>query len=85
MILLDQIMPGMSGEDTLNEMKEMDILKDTPVMLIWGDDPDSLKIKKDRLDGIYKCVCVTGKAAMEKYLSKHEPDGVMHVVTKDTV
>lgn len=55
-------------------MKEMDILKDTPVMLIWGNDPDSLKIEKDRLDGIYKCVCVTGKAAMEKYLSKHEPD-----------
>ena len=27
-----------------------------PVMLIWGDDPDSLKIEKDRLDGIYKCV-----------------------------
>ena len=25
-ILLDQMMPGMSGEDTLNEMKEMDIL-----------------------------------------------------------
>ena len=137
-ILLDQMMPGMSGEDTLNEMKAMDILKDTPVialtadaimgakenyiskgftdylskpvkyetmelilkeyipkekqlspsgvdelpvMLIWGDDPDSLKTEKDRLDGIYKCVCVTGQAAMEKYLSKHEPDGVMHVIT----
>ena len=51
-----------------------------PVMLIWSDDPDSLKDAKDRLDGIYKCVCVKGEKARDKYLEKHEPAGIMHAV-----
>ncbi|MBP5310013.1 MAG: response regulator [Lachnospiraceae bacterium] len=136
-ILLDQMMPGMNGEDTLNKMKELDILHDTPVIaltadaingakegyimkgftdyiskpvkyevlemalkeyipkekqlapsgadelpivLIWGSDPDRLKEEKERLDGIYKCVCVVGEKAKDKYLEKHKPDMVMHFI-----
>ncbi|MBR5116614.1 MAG: response regulator, partial [Lachnospiraceae bacterium] len=135
-ILLDQMMPGMSGEETLNEMVRLDILHGTPVValtadaiigakesyiekgftdyiskpvkyevleavlkeyipkekqlspsgadelpvvLVWGDDPEKLKEEKLRLDGIYKCVCVTGQKAMEKYLEKHEGANVLHV------
>ena len=135
-ILLDQMMPGMSGEETLAEMKEQGILNGTPVialtadaiigaresyidkgftdyiskpvkyevlenvlkiyipkekqlspngadelpvMLIWGDDPEKLKQEKLRLDGIYKCVCVVGQSAKDKYLEKHSPDGILHI------
>ncbi|MCR5507404.1 MAG: response regulator, partial [Lachnospiraceae bacterium] len=136
-ILLDQMMPGMSGEEALNEMVRLDILKGTPVialtadaiigakesylakgftdyiskpvkyevleavlkeyipkekqlspsgadelpvMLIWGDDPAKLKQEKIRLDGIYKCVCVVGEAAKDKYLKTHETSGIMNIV-----
>ncbi|MCR4850351.1 MAG: response regulator [Lachnospiraceae bacterium] len=135
-ILLDQMMPGMNGEETLNELKNSDILNGTPVIaltadaiigakesylekgftdyiskpvryeileivlkeyipkekqlspsgsdelpvvLIWGDDPDKLKTEKERLDGIYRCVCVTGEKAKDKYLSNHTPDLIMSV------
>ncbi|MCR4787447.1 MAG: response regulator [Lachnospiraceae bacterium] len=135
-ILLDQMMPGMNGEETLNELNRLDILNGTPVIaltadaiigakesylekgftdyiskpvkyevielvlkeyipkekqltpsgadelpvaLVWGDDPDKLKAEKDRLDGIYKCVCVTGEKAKDKYLEKHIPDVIMYV------
>ena len=50
-----------------------------PVMLLWGTDADRLRDEKDRLQDIYKCVCVVGSTAKEKYLSKHKPDGVMQV------
>ena len=136
-ILLDQMMPGKNGEQTLAEMKELDILKGTPVialtadailgakenylakgftdylskpvkyesledilrryipaekqlpppteeelpvLLIWGDNPEALRREKERLDGIYKCVCVTGSKARDKYLEKHALDSEMHVV-----
>ncbi|MCR4793199.1 MAG: response regulator [Lachnospiraceae bacterium] len=135
-ILLDQMMPGMSGEATLAEMKEKGLVETTPVvaltadaiigarenyiamgftdylskpvkyeqlekllkeyipsekqlvhrqadelpvMLIWGDDPDLMKLERERLDGIYKCICVTGEKARDKYLEKHKPTAVMHV------
>ncbi len=135
-ILLDQMMPGMSGEETLNELREKDLLQGTPVialtadaiigakenylakgftdyiskpvkyevlelalrqyipkekqlspggadelpvMLIWGNDSERLKAEKDRLDGIYKCVCVVGEKAKDRYLEKHRPDGMMHL------
>lgn len=139
-ILLDQMMPEMTGEEALQEMNRLDILKGTPVialtadaivgakesyvamgftdylskpvkydvmeqvlkryipqkkqltpdtageagaplpvLLIWGDDPAKLKEAKEQLGGTYKCVCVNGSAAMEKYLAKHEPYGVLHV------
>ena len=136
-ILLDQMMPGMNGEETLLKMKQMDILKETPVialtadaiigakenylqkgfndyiskpvkysvleqvlkeyipkekqlipdrnadlpvMLIWGNDSDRLKLEKEKLESIYKCVCVVGEKAKEKYLEKHDAQVVMHVV-----
>ena len=135
-ILLDQMMPGLNGEDTLKVMKEKDILNDTPVialtadaiigaregyiakgftdyiskpvkyeilelvlkeyipkekqlspsgsdelpmLLIWGNDPEKLKTEKERLDGIYKCICVVGEKAKDKYMEKHVPAGVMHI------
>ncbi|WP_185752407.1 ATP-binding protein [Butyrivibrio sp. AE2032] len=135
-ILLDQMMPGMNGEETLSEMLRLGILDGTPVvaltadaiigaresyiqkgftdyvskpvkydalekvlkqyipkekqlvhtaadelptMLIWGNDSDKLKAEKERLDGIYKCVCVVGEKARDKYLEKHKPVGVMHI------
>ena len=53
--------------------------EELPVLLIWGDDSERLKQEKERLSGTYKCVCVTGQASMEKYLSTHEPSGVLHV------
>ncbi|MBO4338212.1 MAG: response regulator [Lachnospiraceae bacterium] len=141
-ILLDQMMPGMNGEDTLREMKDRDILKGTPVlaltadaisgarenyiskgftdyiskpvrydilelvlreylpkekqlapsgadelpvMLIWGDDPELLRKERERLDGIYKCVCVTGEKARDKFLEKKKPAGVLHVTGGETV
>lgn len=136
-ILLDQMMPKKSGEETLAEMRELNILKDTPVialtadaiigaresyitkgftdyiskpvkyevleavlkeyipkdkqlspsgadelpvMLIWGDDPEKIKQEKVKLDGIYKCICVTGEEAKDKYLKKHDPAGIMQIV-----
>jgi signal transduction histidine kinase/CheY-like chemotaxis protein len=136
-ILLDQMMPGMSGEETLIKMNEMDILKgtpvialtadaimgakdnylkkgfndyiskpvkysvleqalkeylpkekqlipdrnaDLPVMLIWGNDPDRLRLEKDKLESIYKCICVVGEKARDRYLEKHDVQAVMHVV-----
>ncbi|MCR4586217.1 MAG: response regulator [Lachnospiraceae bacterium] len=135
-ILMDQMMPGMNGEETLNALKEKDILHGTPVvaltadaimgaednylskgftsylskpvkyealekvlkkllpkekllnpnrehelpvLLMWGNDLEKLKKEKERLDGTYRCICVTGSKAMEKYLEKHTPDAVMKV------
>lgn len=135
-ILLDQMMPGMSGEATLNSMKEQDLLKGTPVIaltadaiigaresymekgftdyiskpvkyevlelvlkeyiprekqlapsgadelpvvLMWGNDTSALKAEKERLDGIYRCVCALGEKGRDKYLEKHNPDAVMFV------
>ena len=135
-ILLDQMMPGMNGEETLNELKRLDLIKDTPVIaltadaiigakesyiekgftdyiskpvkyevlelvlkeyipkekqlspsgsdelpvvLIWGNDPEKIKAEKERLDGVYRCVCATGEKARDKYLEKHTPDLIMSV------
>ena len=136
-ILLDQMMPGMNGEETLKEMKKREMLQDTPVIaltadaimgakenyiskgftdylskpvkyeeleqllkvyipkekqltprvdeelptiLIWGDDSERLRKEKERLSGIYKCVCAVGEKAKDKYLEKHEPSNVMHII-----
>lgn len=135
-ILLDQMMPGMSGEMTLNQMIKQDILNGTPVIaltadavmgakesylskgftdylskpvkynmleqilkayipcekqqipgaaeelpvvLIWGEDSKKLREEKERLEGVYKCVCVVGEKARDKYLETHETDRVMHL------
>jgi signal transduction histidine kinase/CheY-like chemotaxis protein len=137
-ILLDQMMPGMNGEETLKNMKDMDILHGTPVialtadaimgakegyiskgftdylskpikydkleellkkyipeekqlelkpqneglptMLIWGTDADRIRNAKENLSDHYKCTCVVGTKAMEKYLEKHSPDAVLHII-----
>ena len=136
-ILLDQMMPNMSGEETLAEMNNLGIIGDTPVIaltadaisgakekymskgftdylskpvkhddlehmlkkyipkekqldpsgsdelpiaLIWGDDPDKIKEAKAKIDGIYKCACAVGEKAMKKYMEKHNPDTVMHIL-----
>ena len=50
-----------------------------PVALVWGDEPKRLKDEKERLEGIYKCVCVVGEAARDKYLGRHTPDMVIQV------
>lgn len=141
-ILLDQMMPGMSGEATLNSMKEQDLLKGTPVIaltadaiigaresymekgftdyiskpvkyevlelvlkeyiprekqlapsgadelpvvLLWGNDTSALKAEKERLDGIYRCVCASGEKGRDKYLEKHNPDAVMFIKEKANI
>ena len=57
--------------------------KELPVLLIWGSDSKRLREEKERLEGMYKCVCVVGSRAMERYMEKHEPDAVMHVFGKE--
>ncbi len=136
-ILLDQMMPEMNGEETLKAIKEMNILGNTPVIaltadaimgakesyiakgftdyvskpvkyekleetlkkylpaekqmvkmaqkeelptaLIWGTDSDKIRDAKERLFGEYRCTCVVGSKAKDKFLEKHEVDAVMMV------
>lgn len=61
-----------------NEIKT-ETPKDLPVLLVWSDDSEKLKTAKEQLSASYKCVCVVGEEAKEKYLSKHEPYGVLHL------
>ncbi len=44
-----------------------------------GDDSEAVGREKDRLGSIYKCVCVVGEKARDKYLEKHNADAVMRV------
>lgn len=55
--------------------------REKPTILLWGTDPTALRIERERLEGIYRCVLVNGEKAKEKYLEKHEPDAVMEVRT----
>jgi hypothetical protein len=50
-----------------------------PVVLLWGNDASALRAEKERLDGIYRCVCASGEKGRDKYLEKHDPDAVMFV------
>ena len=142
-ILLDQMMPGLSGEDTLKELKARNILGDTPIIaltadaiagakenyiemgftdyiskpvkydrleqvlkqylpkekqltppaanhnmptvLLWGNDPEAVRAEKERLDGVYKCVCAIGTAARDKYLAKNKPMAVIQVMQTGSV
>lgn len=137
-IMLDQMMPNLTGEETLGIMTEKNLLCGTPVIaltadaiagakenylnmgfsdylskpvqyeklenilkkhipadkqqikekidlklptaLIWGNSPDALREEKERLSGIYKCVCVVGAKAKDKYLDKHEVDLITQVM-----
>ncbi len=136
-VLLDQMMPGMNGEETLRAMKEAGTIRDTPVialtadailgaresyiskgftdylskpvkydkleemlkkylpadkllekpeqneelpaLLIWGTDSGKIRETKEKLMDQYKCICVVGSKARDKYLEKHEVDAVMQV------
>ncbi|MBE7008771.1 MAG: response regulator [Ruminococcaceae bacterium] len=136
-ILLDQMMPELTGEETLRELRRLDVLGTTPVvaltadaivgakesyiakgftdylskpvkyeklerslkkylpeekqlapraadeekpvLLLWGDSPESVKAEKERLGELYKCVCVVGEAAKDRYLAKHLVCGVLRV------
>ena len=50
-----------------------------PHLLIWGTDYEKIRQEKERLSSIYKCTCVVGAKAMEKYLEKHDGMPVMRV------
>ena len=55
------------------------------MVLLWGNDTSALKAEKERLDGIYRCVCASGEKGRDKYLEKHDPDAVMFVKEKKIV
>ena len=136
-ILLDQMMPEMNGETTLNELKKRKLTETTPVialtadaivgakenylsmgfsdyiskpvkyeklentlrkhlpaaklltpteadpvlpvLLLIGKDPERLKAEREKLGGIYKCVCVADEKARDRYLEKHTCAAVMEV------
>ena len=136
-VFLDQMMPGMNGEETLQAMKENGSIENTPVialtadailgaresyiskgftdylskpveyekleealkkylpvekqlvkpeqeeelpvLLIWGMDSDKLRQTKEKLSEHYKCICVVGSKARDKFIEKHEVDAVMQV------
>ncbi len=50
-----------------------------PTLLIWGTDSDKIRTAKEKLAGEYKCTCVVGSKARDKFLEKHEVDAVMQV------
>lgn len=50
-----------------------------PILLLWGTDPDRLRDEKEKLSENYKCVCVVGSKAMERYVEKNHPERVMRV------
>ena len=50
-----------------------------PHLLIWGTDSEKIREEKERLQGLYKCTCVVGSRAMEKYLEKHGDVPVLKV------
>ena len=136
LILLDQMMPDMSGEETLRVLKDelnistpvialtadavvgakesylnmgfddyvskpvhyselesklreyipgnkqiekSETSDELPIVLLWGTDSDKLRGEREKLEGIYKCVCVVGEKARDKYVEKHQPERVMHI------
>lgn len=64
-------------KDKQLEKKEEDNL---PVVLLWGTDSDRLKQEREKLDGVYKCVCVVGEKARDRYIEKHHPSRVMQIM-----
>ena len=61
------------------QISKENIKEELPVLLIWGDDSEAVKAEKERLENIYKCVCVVGEKARDKYLEKHDVNAVMRV------
>ena len=73
-ILLDQMMPEMSGEDALNEMKERNIIGNTPVIALTADAIMGARenyIEKGFTDYISKPVKYT---ELEKLLKRYIPE-----------
>ena len=62
------------------QQKKEEVSLDLPILLLWGNDSARLREEKEKLERSYKCVCVVGSNAMEKYLQKHEPYAVMHII-----
>ncbi|MCR5503575.1 MAG: response regulator [Lachnospiraceae bacterium] len=81
-IFLDQMMPGMSGEEALAEMKRLDILKGTPVIALTADAIIGAKesyLAKGFTDYISKPVKYEVlEAVLKEYIPKekqHSPSG----------
>lgn len=53
--------------------------KELPTLLIWGDDPELIRAERERLEGLYRCVCVTGEKAKDNFLAKKTVDGVLKI------
>lgn len=54
--------------------------KELPVVLLWGDDSDRLKQEREKLEPVYKCVCVVGESARDRYIKKNNPERIMHII-----
>jgi DNA-binding NtrC family response regulator len=73
-------------EETLRKYLPADKLKnmpknedELPTLLIWGTDSDVIRQTREKLCAEYKCTCVVGSKAKDKYLEKHIVDAVMQV------
>ena len=64
-------------KDKQLEKKDM---KELPVVLLWGDDSDKLKQEREKLESVYKCVCVVGESARDRYIKKNNPERIMHII-----
>lgn len=64
-------------KDKQQERRETE--RELPVMLVWGNDSQKLRETKERLNGVYRCVCVVGTKAKERYLESHKPDGIIQI------
>ena len=72
-ILLDQMMPGMNGEDTLKAMQSRGLLKDTPVIALTADAIIGAKeyyLSMGFTDYVSKPISLT---ALEEVIQKHLP------------
>ncbi len=61
------------------QLDKPEVPDELPTLLIWGTDSEKIRQTRERLSAAYKCTCVVGSKAMEKFLEKHEVDGVLKV------
>ncbi len=62
------------------QLERSDDSNELPVVLLWGNDSKKLREEREKLESFYKCVCVVGEKAKDKYIDKHQPERVMHVI-----
>ena len=62
------------------QLERSDDSNELPVVLLWGNDSKKLREEREKLESVYKCVCVVGEKAKDKYIDKHQPERVMHVI-----